>query len=151
MDPFSIIGFVGAAAKLTFDTGTTLYRFIQATQALDQTVKDLHLEIVGVAKSLKSLESTLDTPAVRAVHAHVGDQKAKDLWASVKSSVADCNHTVRHLHRLLADSRPEGGNILQQWIRQFKISLKNQDIATLRAQLQTHKTSLHTSLLMIDV
>ncbi|KAL9114410.1 MAG: hypothetical protein Q9227_001491 [Pyrenula ochraceoflavens] len=150
-DPFSIIGFVSAAVKLSFDTGTTLYRFIQATQDVDQTVRDLYSEIIGVAKSLKSLEGALDTTAVRAIPSQIGDKKTQDLWISVKSSVADCTRTVHHLHRKLVDCRPEGGNLLQQWIRQFKLNLKSDDIATLRAQLQTHKTTLHTSLLMIDV
>lgn len=151
MDPMSIIGFVGATAKLGVDVGVTVNRFVHAAKEVDETVRDLFAEVQGVSKSLNSLENTINAPAVRNLHSTTGDQKARDLWESVGSSVTDCEKTLKRFRRLLKESRPEGNNTLQQWIRQFKLDLKKEGISTLRAQLQTHQTTLHTSLLMIDV
>ncbi|KAL9617657.1 MAG: hypothetical protein Q9160_007574 [Pyrenula sp. 1 TL-2023] len=151
MDPISIIGFVGAVVKLGLDVGLTVNRFVQAAKEIDDTVRDLYLEIQGVSKCLSSLESTLNAPTVQALHTTIGDHKVTDLWTSVASSVIDCEKTLKHFRRLLKDSRPEGSTVLQQWLRQFKLDLKKEGISSLRGQLQTHQTSLNTSLLMIDV
>lgn len=151
MDPISITGFVGATVKLGVDIGVTIHRFTQAAKEVDDTVRDLHTEIQGVSKSLGSLEKTLNAPAVRTLTTTIGDQKATDLWESVRGSVADCERTLKRFSKLLKNSRPEGSNILQQWLRQFKLDLKKEGISSIRSQLQTHQTSLHTSLLMIDV
>lgn len=151
MDPISIIGFVGAVVKLGTDVGFTINRFVQAAKEIDDTVRDLYAEIQGVSKCLSSLESTLSAPAVRTLHTAIGDHKATDLWASVASSVTDCEKTLKHFRRLLKDSRPEGPTVLRKWLQQFKLDLNKEGVSSLRGQLQTHQTSLNTSLLMIDV
>ena len=151
MDPVSLIGFTGASAKVALDIGTTLYKFVQAAKDVDQTIKNLAVEANGVAKSLDSLQQTLRTPTVRNLHALNRKKQDRDLWQSVEGSVSDCQTTLLLLQQKLADTRFQGPNALQQWFTQFKLQLKSDDINLLRNQLQTHRTSLHTSLLMLDV
>lgn len=151
MDPISIVGFVGASAKVAFDVGKNLYQFVQATKETDVTVKGLFAEVDGVANSLSALVNAFNTPAVRNLQISARDGKDRDLWQSITASVKDCRRTLRRLQQLISESRPPASNLLQQWVRQFKLDLSTDDINALRNQLQTHKTSLHTSLLMLDV
>ena len=151
MDPLSILALAGSAAKATYQTSATLYRFIEGAKNIDRTIKALLTEVVGLNRLLDAIGIALNNPAIESERARSEDNAG--LWSSVVGALDDCRQTVQMLDKKVSGSKGHvtRQNIFKRSVSQLKLNVKDDDIRTLRFQIHAHTANLQVALQMINV
>jgi Fungal N-terminal domain of STAND proteins len=148
MEPVSILTSVSAASRAALALSTALFTFVQATRNINQSVRALYDEVTGLNRTLDAISSCLENASIQeSIHT---DQN-KDLWTSVMASLGDCRVTVDNMCQTLQGVKQPGSNVAAQALRTFKLNWKEDQIRTLRSQIQSHNTALQLALQMINV
>jgi hypothetical protein len=153
MDPVTILSLASGSAsvgKLLLQSAESLWKFIEHARDIDQSILNLHREAAGLSRTLKAISDALDQPAIMNHRTIVQDYAM--VWESLDGSVHDCKGTATAMQGKLQglQSTKKKSFLSQAW-NQYRLGLKEEEIKTLRSQIQTHSTSLHLSLLMINV
>lgn len=153
MDPVTILSLASGSAsvaKLLFLSAESLWKFIEQARDVNQSIYNLHRETAGLSRTLKSITGALDQPAIKDHRTIVQDYAM--VWESLDSSVDDCRSTATAMQvKLQGLQSTKKQSFLSQAWKQYQLGLKEEEIRTLRSQIQTHSTGLHLSLLMINV
>jgi hypothetical protein len=148
MDPLSILASVSAASRVALALSTTLFTFVQATRNVDQSVRGLYDEVTGLNTVLDGIRSSMQA-------ASIGKGKQPEgnpgLWQSVVTSLNRCCETVTRMHGTLKEVQKPSSNMFGQALRVFKLNWNEDQIKTLRSQIQTHNAALQLALQMINV
>jgi Fungal N-terminal domain of STAND proteins len=148
MEPISILTSVSAASRAALALSTTLFTFVQATRNVDQSVRALYDEVTGLNRTLDAINSSLTTARIdKSTHA----EQNHELWKSVIASLGDCRATVDSMCQTLQGVQQCGSNVAAQALRVFKLNWKEDQIRSLRFQIQSHNTALQLALQMINV
>jgi hypothetical protein len=148
MEPVSILTSVSAASRAALALSTALFTFVQATRNVDQSVRALYDEVTGLNRTLDAISSCLENASIQeSVHT----EQNKELWKSVTASLGDCRVTVDSMCQTLQGVKKRGSNVAAQALRTFKLNWKEDQIGTLRSQIQSHNTALQLALQMINV
>jgi hypothetical protein len=128
----------------------SLWRFIERARDVDQSILDLHREVAGLSRTLKAISDTLEQPAIMNHRTIVQDYVM--VWESLDGSVRNCKGAATAMQGKLQglQSTKKQSFLSQAW-QQYRLGFKEEEIKTFRSQIQTHSTSLHLSLLMINV
>lgn len=133
MDPLSITRSaisLAAACK-------TLYIFLKKVQDGDPLVSSLRKEIHG-------LEGTFET--ISGVTAStLANELLRHQWNNVSSIMEDCKDCIQELVRQLGKPDQEDA-IMQRIWKQWKISLKTDDLTAIQSQLASYRQNLTLSL-----
>jgi hypothetical protein len=153
MDPVTILSLASGSAtvgKLLFQSAQSLWKFIEQARDVDQSIHDLQMETVGLSRNLKAISDALDQPAIKTHRTIVQDYAL--VWESLDGSVRDCEGTAMAMQAKLKglESAKKPSFLSQAW-KQYRLGLKEEEIRTLRSQIQTHSTGLQLSILMINV
>jgi hypothetical protein len=153
MDPVTILSLVAgstAIGKLLFQSAESLRRFIEQARDVDQSIRNLQGETAGLSRTLKAISDALDQPAIRNHRTIIQDYVM--VWESLDGSVHDCGGTATAMQIKLEglQSSVKLPFLSQAW-KQYRLGFKEEEIKTLRYQIQTHSTGLHLSLLMINL
>jgi hypothetical protein len=148
MEPVSILTSVSAASRAALALSTALFTFVQATRNVDQSVRALYDEVTGLNRTLDALSSGLENASIQeSIHT----EQNTNLWTSVIASLGDCRVTVDSMCQTLQGIKQPGSNLAAQALRTFKLNWKEDQIRTLRSQIQSHNTALQLALQMISV
>jgi hypothetical protein len=153
MDPVTILSLVSgstAIAKLLFQSAESLWKFIEQARDVDQSIRNLQREAAGLSRTLKAISDALDQTAIKNHRTIVQDYAM--VWESLDSSVHDCEGSAIAMQIKLEglQSNKRLPFLSQAW-KQYRLGFKEEEIKTLRHQIQTHSTGLHLSLLMINL
>jgi len=69
-------------------------------------------------------------------------QHNQALWKSVVASLGDCRVALDSMRQTLQGVKQSGSNVAAQMLRVFKLNWKEDQIKTLRSQIQSHNTAL---------
>ncbi len=126
----------------------TVFTFVQATRNIDQTVHALYEETTGLNRTIDAINGSLaNTNISESVHA----AQYHALWKSVIGSLSDCRDTVERMSEALKGVQQRQSNIATQAFRTLKLNLKEEQINSLRTQIQRHNTTLQLALQTINV
>jgi hypothetical protein len=148
MDPVSILTSVSAASRVALALSTTLFVFVQATRDVDQSVRALYDEVTGLTLTIDAISSSLKSTDIGK-----GKQPEQNqgLWQSVIASLDHCRSAVRKMCQTLQGIKKSSSTVAGQALRVFKLNWKQDQIKTLRSQIQTHNTALQLALQMINL
>lgn len=153
MDPVTVLSLVSgsaAVAKLLFQTGESLHKFIDQTRSVDQSLQALQREATALSRSLGAVATALSQPVIKGHGTILHDYSL--LWTSLDDSIRDCKDTAillqQHVETL--QSKKGFGVFSQAW-RTYRFSLKADDISTVRAQIASHYLSVQLCLQTISV
>jgi hypothetical protein len=148
MNPISILSSVSAASRVTLALSTTLFTFVQATRDVNHSVRALYDEVTSLIGTLDAISSSIKT-----TDTGKGKQPEQnpELWRSVITSLDHCRGSVDNMYKTLQGVQKPSSNIAGQALRAFKLNWKDDQIRTLRSQIQTHNTALQLALQMINV
>ncbi|KAE9366410.1 hypothetical protein N431DRAFT_386751 [Stipitochalara longipes BDJ] len=148
MDPVSILASVSAASRAALALSTTLFTFVQATRQIDQSVRGLYDEVTGLNTVLDAIRSS-----IQAASFAKGKQAERipGLWQSVVTSLDHCCETVGRLHGSIKEIQKPSSNMVGQALRALKLNWNEDQIKTLRSQIQIHNAALQLALQMINV
>jgi Fungal N-terminal domain of STAND proteins len=153
MDPVTIISLASGSAtvgKLLLESAESLWRFIEQARDVDQSIRNLQRETAGLSRTLKAISDALDQTAIKD-HRTIAQDYAM-VWESLDGSVDDCKGTATVMQvKLEGLHSSKRLSFLSQAWKQYRLGFKEEEIKTLRSQIQTHSTSLHLALLMINV
>jgi hypothetical protein len=148
MNPTSILASVSAASRGALALSTTLFAFIQATRDIDHSVRSLYVEITGLNSVLDSIRSSVEAVSISRRKQPEGDPA---LWQSVVTSLDHCCETVGRMHVTMKDFKKPSSNVVGQALRVIKMNWNEDQIRTLRSQIQAHNSALQLALQMITV
>lgn len=152
MDPVTILSLTSGSVsvgKLLLQSAESLWKFIEHARDVDQSILNLHMEAAGLSRTLKAISDALDQPAIMNHRTIVQDYAM--VWESLDGSVHDCKGTATAMQGKLQGLQSTKKSFLSQAWKQYRLGFKEEEIKTFRSQIQTHSTSLHLSLLMINV
>lgn len=153
MDPITMPSLASGSAaigKLLFQSAERLWKFIEQTRDVDQSIRDLERETAELSHTLKSVSGALDQPTIKNHHTIVQDYAM--VWEALQGSVHDCERTATTMQlKLQGVQSAKRPSFLSQVWKQHQLSLKDEEIGTLRSQIQTHSIGLNLSLLIINV
>jgi Fungal N-terminal domain of STAND proteins len=152
MDPVSILSLIsgaGSVGRLVFQSGESLYTFIERTRDVDQSIRSLHRETVGLGQTITAIQDALQQPAIKN-HQTVTQDYAL-VWATLDNSIRDCEDTARTMKQKFQSAQPARNSVLSQAWRQYRLSLKEGEIRGLKSQIHTHASRLQLSMQMISV
>jgi hypothetical protein len=148
MDPISILNSISAASRVVLALSTTLFTFVQATRDVNQSVRALYDEVTGLIGTLDAISSCIKTT-------NVGKGKQPEqnpeLWRSVVTSLDHCHRSVNRMRKTLQGVQKPSSNVVGQALRVFKLNWKEDQIKSLRSQIQSHNVALQLALQMINV
>jgi uncharacterized protein YoxC len=139
MEPISILTSVSAASRAALALSTTIFGFVQATKNVDQTVRALYDEVTGLNRTLDAISSSVKTADIKTAELI---QHNHELWKSVVASLGDCRGALDTIRQALQNVKQNGSNVAAQALRVFRLNWKEDQIKTLRSQIQSHNTAL---------
>ena len=148
MDPISILASVSATSRAALGLSATLFSFVQATRNIDHSVRSLYDEVTGLNSVLDGIRSSLEAASIGRGKQPEGDPA---LWQSVVTSLDHCRKTVGRMHVTIKDSKKPSSNVVGQAFRVIKMNWNEDQIRTLRSQIQAHNSALQLALQMITV
>lgn len=148
MEPISILTSVSGASRAALALSTTLFSFVQATRNIDQNVRSLYDEVTGLSRTIDAISSSLRTADIETPKQ---TQRNHDLWRSVDASLGDCRVVLDSMHKTLQSVKKTGSNVAAQMLRAFKLNWKEDEIKTLRSQIQSQNAALQLALQAINV
>jgi hypothetical protein len=153
MDPVTILSLASGSAaigKLLFQNAESLWKFIEQDRDVVQPIRDLERETAELSHTLKAISDALDQPMIKNHHTIIQDYAI--VWEVLECSVHNCEGTATTMQLKLQGVRSaKRPSFLSQIWKQHQVDLKEEDILTLRSQIQTHSIGLNLSLLMINV
>lgn len=147
MDPLTIFASTAAVSKVLWNCSNTLSLFINRVSVVDENIKALHREAEGLRRTLTSIMQSLQTPLL-------ATNDRLPLWDDVNACLIECNATLSEFSEKLRKMGPAPatkGNVFASTAQAFKMHFKEEDIRTLRAQIQSHAFSMQMVLQMITV
>ena len=138
MDPATIIGTAFSVSKVVFNCSATLYSFVENVAHIDKNISALYAETESLQSSLTSITKALQTPSVK-------KHDKLPLWEDVNACLKECQKTVEDFYRKLESIRPKQpgkANIFKASVQQFKLTFREEDIHTYRAQIKSHSSAL---------
>jgi len=139
MEPISILTSVSGASRAALALSTTLFSFVQATRNIDQNVRSLYNEVTGLSRTIDAISSSLRTADIETPKQ---TQRNHGLWRSVDASLGDCRVVLDSMHKTLQSVKKTGSNVAAQMLRAFKLNWKEDEIKTLRSQIQSQNAAL---------
>jgi hypothetical protein len=139
MEPTSILTSVSGASRAALALSTTLFRFVRATSNVDQHVRSLYDEVTGLNRTIEAISSSLRTAGIETPKQI---QRDHGLWRSVDASLGDCRVALDSMHKTLQGVKQTGSNVAAQMLRVFKLNWKEDEIKTLRSQIQSQNAAL---------
>jgi hypothetical protein len=152
MDPvttISLISGAGTVGKLLFQSGESLYKFIERTRDLDQSIRALHRETAGLGQTITAIRDALQQPAIKNHQSITQDYSL--VWRTLDTSIRDCEDTAKTMKQKFQPVQLARTSFLSQAWRQYKLSVREDEIKDLRSQIHTHGSRLQLSLQMIIV
>jgi hypothetical protein len=152
MDPVTILSLITGAAsvgKLLFQSGEALYRFIEQTRDVDQSVRALHRETAGLGQTITAIRDALQQPLIKDHQAITQDYSL--VWRTLDTSMLDCEDTAKTMKLKFQSAQPSRTSILSKAWRQYKLNIREDEVKDIRSQIHTHGSRLQLSLQMIIV
>ena len=147
MDPLSIITSAVAVSKVVWNCSSVLCVFIDNVSAVDQNITALYNETESLRRTLASITTTLQSPSLK-------KHEKLPLWADVDECLAECKKTHQSFSQKLETIRPAeatSNHFLKNAVQVFRMQFKEDDIRTLRGQIQSHSSAMQMILQMITV
>ena len=147
MDPLSIIGTAAAVSKVVWNCSTALCAFVEQVSNADQAINALHSEMESLRRALASITKTLQSPALK-------KHEKLPLWEDVNECLTECKSTLQTFCDKLETIGPaqtDRSQFFKSAVQVFKMNFKEEDIKTLRAQIQSHSSAMQMILQMITV
>ena len=141
MDPVSITTSVGLALKISYQVGHGIYAFRKGVSGIDESVRDLELQVQGLGHILETL-----TEIIKSGHnlssPHMSSIK-DNLLVELNQTINSCLETLTNLGQLVAKLRNTGqqSSFKQNW-RTLKKSWYQSEIDQFGARLRTHSMNL---------
>lgn len=151
MDPASIAGLILQVSQLALQSSTALYQFVRDAQNVNANIEDLISELCSLGDICKIVHGQLRTIARRYRCREEEDKEDISLWMSIQNTLNGCNVTRQILEDALGRLRYGGSNIVTQGLRQFRLNLKQHEINTMKARIQSHTSALQVCLLVMDM
>lgn len=151
MDPLSIATAVLAASQAVGSVSQALYTFISSAKRVDDSVKDLHHEVQGLAAVLEAIDHALKQPIVTETREYTS--LASGVWSSVNHAINDSQHTIKALGGILQGlgAADKASNSFRKVLKQIKLKFNASDISSVKGRIHTHTTSLQLALQMLSV
>ena len=151
MDPLSIVLAIGTLCSTVSSVALKLKRFGQDTSNVDRSIIELQGEVDAIKISFDVVKNVVTSDLVLKAEERSSLEESTELWSSVHGIIADCQTTLDRLQDSFVELLPEGINRIQQSIRCFRLSLKHDDISSVRTQLRTHASALQIVLQMVNL
>lgn len=152
MDPLSIASASAGLAITCVNITASICTWVNDTKNVDTTVTALCDEIVSLSNVLNAISTAWQSnPSIAATQISENGK----LWSSIKAILGDCEATLKKLHTTL-----DGVNnrtiivrlgFLRRPIKQFTLSMKRNDIATLKQRIQAYNGAVSVALQVINV
>ncbi len=152
MEPIVVISLVASATSLTkvLTSGAdALYGFMRASKVVDHTLESLYNETRSLTRTLSAIDVALSQPAVLRSKDVVEDHCA--LWENLKDAIDECGRTAERMIEALQGVRTRRAGFFGNQVKQYKLKLRDEDIARLRAQMGTHGQALSMCLSTINL
>jgi ankyrin repeat protein/tetratricopeptide (TPR) repeat protein len=121
--------------------------FSEHVSAVDQSITALYKETESLRRTLASITKTLQSPSLR-------KHEKLPLWADVDECMAECKKTLQSFYQKLETIRPAeptSSHFFKNAVDVFRMRFKEEDIRTLRAQIQSHSSAMQMIFQMITV
>ena len=151
MDPISIAGAVLSVSTNAFNVSDKLYKYIEASGKVDETLKALRTEVMALHAVLESAQRTL--MATGEYRANKETDLAMDMWPLISQALDDSQHSVDELDRLMRDvgDVAKDSSILKKAWKQFKLNHHEDELAAIKDLIRSHTTCLHLSFQLLTV
>jgi hypothetical protein len=147
MDPvtiFTVCTTASSVAKAVYKAGIALRNFIQGVQTINETADGLYQEVSALHTTVRAVESTLSTPAVR-------NAAPPGLWNKVEDCLQNCQTTMTIFGAKIDSIKFDPkNNLAKNALRVWKMTLEEDDIATLRSQIHAHNGAMQLMLVTIN-
>ena len=127
-----------------------IYTFIDDARQIDSTMNDLLQEILGLSRVSKAVSGAWkDNPMIATAQV----QSEGDLWGSVKSSLDDCEDTLRKLEKKLNEIQKsfKKWGILKKPAKLIKLNMEMKDILLYKQQVHSYNNAMQSALQMINM
>ena len=111
----------------------------------------LSTELSGLRRSLDAISVAFQNPLVRSEKALAPENTS--IWAAVAGALEDVRRTLEVFESKISSHQEDKNrrNIFKKSVTTWKLNLSDGDLATLRAQINTHVNSLQISLQTVNV
>ena len=131
------------AISLALEVGHLLKQYSDAVQSVDETIKDLQLQIDGLTQVLQNLTAVVSSRDFEALRMP-GSEGLKE---NVPNLIGNCQETLRRVAEAARELCTSGkSNIWKKGWRGAKLMYSHKDIEDLLALLKTHSMNLQMAL-----
>ncbi|KAF1992990.1 hypothetical protein P154DRAFT_528101 [Amniculicola lignicola CBS 123094] len=151
MDPVSIAAAAASITATSLKISYALYTFVNDVRDIDNNVKALHDEILGLSRVSDAIQRAWARDAT------VIASRAKEdgcLWIAVQESLLDCDGVVQRLKVTIERASKSGGigRILTKKVsKTIKLNLREKEVEQYRRQIHTHCNAMQTGLSTIQI
>lgn len=145
-EPVSIATAAVSATSAACKVSCSLYEFISSAKKVDKTIELLYTAVIRLEGSLKNVQATLQSEniikATKKQHLYQGSLKA------VEHSLRDCQHTLQALADILPELPPpeQRFDTFKKTMLQLKLNMEQNELNSLRSNIQSHSTSLQIAM-----
>ena len=152
MDPASIFALIAASTGLVkqlAEVAIGLRAFIKHAPKVQQSVTALVDEVEGLQHALDATTVSLKQP----IFEQPATQDSELIWTMLESSVEKCKVVAMQIEVYVAPIKKGSFNvgIIRKAVAQMQLDMDAQDIRDLRAQAQSHKLNILTSLQLLTL
>lgn len=121
MDPLTIATAVAKSAATAWDVGALLYKLIQNTRVVDDSVKNLASEVDQLVYVCDAVKRQLEALAKQqnsqsALVSELHDRETARIGAGIKSQLAECDRAVKKLKNAISGVRRKRSNAVTQTV-----------------------------------
>ena len=109
MDPVTIAGAALKGAQTAWDAGSILWRFIQSTKIVDQSVKNLASEANSLGNACEAVNKQLKV--LPTFHKDAGDLA---LFSSIQIQLSECDRCMSRLSLAISSVRGDSPSSIKQ-------------------------------------
>lgn len=141
-DAVATVWTLGAAAVTVGKLVKQVHGFVKDVQIVDGTVHEFLSEL----RTLKNQLETTETSLKQREKLIGQDTVLTKLRSNIESTGKACAETVKRLYEIYQRLDERGsGKIFQSVMKQFKLQLKDEEVAKLRSRLLRHQQALQLS------
>lgn len=158
MEAFTVLAAVntiGKTAQAAWDVAEILQCFINDVRNVDQTVRELHLEVTKLREACTLARDQLDDLArLGGSDGDTTERKERTdarLWKCFDDQTRDCNRTLDQLSQSIGAENHGRKSVLKRAWRQIQLNMSTAEMRAVRARIRSHTDSLQIILLTIKM
>ena len=149
MDPVTILTITGAALKVLVNVkkvSEKIAEYLVAADKVYDSLADLQRELDSLYGDLDNVNTICHDPDFQPTAEIPAERSQSNIFARLQKNLESCTITVDGLYDLIAEIDPGGSRgFINRAFALRRLQERADDLALFRAEIQTHRSSMHLS------